>query len=409
MTWAALVVGVDVARAQPAPMRVERVTAKVFFPRGLALHDGVLYVLSRGRVREYGGASIDIIDQAGTIYAVDPAIAQPIDQPISDAIANNGRIVAVPTDPPFKLLDTSLPSAIDDHNTDRPYCTLRFDPPTQSFYICAFSGIDIAAKPPAPNFRKNLTDAMLRYDLRTKRWYEIDRHNPAAGAAYPHHDPATNPPPHGWLKGPDNCLVVGRWLYVAAKDNSVLVRYDLKPYVDNPDAPPPAGEIVLGEEVQIEGAGVQKHLGQSMLARHGDWLYVGYRTSSTILRFRLAEDRTLAQPAIGQLVARFEPWDPQTRRSANLTDMDFDAQGRLYVISAQPARLYRFTPDPANVFDATQEGVQPWADLSILTNNPHMKGENVLVDDQNRVYVTSGDAYGHEEGYGGVVYRVSER
>jgi len=41
--------------------------------------------------------------------------------------------------------------------------------------------------------------------------------------------------------------------------------------------------------------------------------------------------------------------------------------------------------------------------------NIFSKGENVLVDDQNRVYVTSGDAYGHEEGYGGVVYRVSER
>jgi hypothetical protein len=396
---------VGIAHAE-ASLHVERVTTKVYFPRGLVLKDGELYVLSRGRVREYGGASSAITDQAGTIYAVDPSIAQPIGEPVSEAVANNARVVAAPTSPPFKLLDTSLPSVLDDHNTDRPYCTLRFDEATQSFYLCAFSGLDRSGQ---PSFRKNLTDAVLRYDLRTQRWYEIDRHDPSAGAAYPHHDPAANPPPHGWLKGPDNCLVVGHWLYAVAKDNNVLARYDLRGIAANPDAPPPGGEIVLGERVMIEGAGEQTHLGHSMLAQRDGWLYVGYRTSSTIVRYPMNADGTLVTPIVGQLVARFEPWDPESGRSANLTDMDFDAQGRLYVISAQPARVYRFTPDPKKIYDATQPGAMPWADMASLTDNPQMKGENVLVDPQGRVYVTSGDAYGHTPGYGGAVYRVSEQ
>lgn len=48
---------------------VERVSTKPPFPRGLQLVDGELYVLCRGRVREYGGVSAEVEDQAGTLYA----------------------------------------------------------------------------------------------------------------------------------------------------------------------------------------------------------------------------------------------------------------------------------------------------------------------------------------------------
>jgi hypothetical protein len=43
------------------------------------------------------------------------------------------------------------------------------------------------------------------------------------------------------------------------------------------------------------------------------------------------------------------------------------------------------------------------------TGNPERKSENALVDEQGRVYVTSGDAYGYQGGSGGVVWRVTPR
>ena len=56
----------SVQPVQPAPQNllIERITAKVPFPRGLEWIDGQLYVLARGRVRESGGVSADIDDLA---------------------------------------------------------------------------------------------------------------------------------------------------------------------------------------------------------------------------------------------------------------------------------------------------------------------------------------------------------
>src|SRR5688572_28678010 len=56
---------------------VERVSTKPPFPRGLQLVDGELYVLCGGRVREYGGVSAEVEVQAGTLYALDPNVADP--------------------------------------------------------------------------------------------------------------------------------------------------------------------------------------------------------------------------------------------------------------------------------------------------------------------------------------------
>jgi hypothetical protein len=144
-----------------------------------------------------------------------------------------------------------------------------------------------------------------------------------------------------------------------------------------------------------------------MLAARDGFLYVGFRTSSTIVRIPLAEDGQLSQPIAAELVARFDQYDPKTRKSANLTDMAFGPDGDLYVISAQPARLYRFRPDPRNVFDGRTGHSPAWADMAALTNNPKMKGENVLVDANGRVFVTSGDAYAFQNGAGGTVYRIT--
>jgi hypothetical protein len=408
LTLVLLSVGGEAARAE-SELVIERVSTKVPFPRGLEIVDGQLYVLSRGRVRESGGASGSIDDRAGTIYRIDLSIAQPIDEPLSDQVRENGEEFAAPTDPPFRLLRRELEPATRDRETDRPYCVLRFDAKTQSFYICAFSGIDKAERPGERNFSKNLSDAVLRFDLRTRKWYEVERHHIEAGGIYPHHDVRSRPPPHGWLNGPDNCLVVGDWLYVVAKDNSKLVRYDLRAIQRDPEAGPPPSYFVLDENIFVKGLGMQRYLGHSMLAERNGWLYIGYRTTSEIVRIQLDRQGLPVQPIEAELLARFDPWDPAKRTSANLTDMAFDQQGRLYVVSAQPSRVYRFTPDPKRVFDARDGKQPPWADLSQLTGNRYMKSENVLVDQADRVYVTSGDAYGHDSGLGGVVYRITER
>ena len=391
---------------EPQDLRIERITTKVPFPRGLVMVDNELYVLCRGRVRGAGGVSAEINDQAGTIYCIDPTVTEPIDTgTVSNAVRNNGEVFARPTDPPFNLWDRSAEPPQSDRHTDRPYCGLRYDKHTKSFYICAFSGVDKPRRPGKVSFSKNLTDAILRYDRRSDQWYEVERHRIQAGGNYPHHDPAHNEPPHGWLNGPDNCLALGDSLYAVSKDNSLLIRYDLREIQKDPEAGPPESHYVLGKDVAVTNAEIDGINGHSMLAYHDGWLYVGSRTSSVIVRFRLNDDLTPHRPIQVQLVARFDPYNPDTMRSANLTDMDFDDQGRLYVVSAKPSRIFRFKPDPENVFDARNGQSDPWADLATATNNPKMKSENVLYHD-GWLYVTSGDGYAWQKGAAGTVYRV---
>lgn len=388
------------------PQALERVSTVAPFPRGLALVDGELYVLCRGRVRGAGGVSAAIEDQAGALYAIDPNVAESIDEPeVGPAVRHNGRLVARPTSPPFRLWDRSASPPERDRETDRPYCVLRYHAASDSFYLCAFSGIDKPVRPRASSFSKNLTDALLRYDRRTQKWYELERHDLEAGGAYPHHDVSVFPPPHGWLNGPDNCLLVGDWLYAVAKDNNRLVAYDVAPFVDDPNAAPPAGVPLLDEHVDVAGHGTMTLYGPSGLAERDGWLYIAYRTSSVIIRLPLDERGLPRTPIRAELVAQFEPYDPRTHRTADLTDLDFDAAGRLYVMSAKPAKVYRFTPNPQQVYDARNPATRPWLDLAGLTHNPKMKCENLLVVGE-RLFVTSGDGYDYQEGAWGTVYRA---
>lgn len=291
--------------------------------------------------------------------------------------------------------------------TDRPYCVLRFHEPSQSFFMCAFSGIDKPRRPGQSSFSKNLTDALLRYDLRTGLWSEVERHNHEAGGVYPHHDPRFSSPPHGWLNGPDNCLIVGNQLYAVAKDNNRLVRYDVTSFIDNPQASPPPGVPVLEEWIDIVGHGRNVYYGHSSLATDGRFLYLGYRTSSVIVRFALKADGTPVLPIRAELVARFQPFDPRTNKSADITDIDIGKDGYLYVVSAKPARIHRFRPDPRNVYSAIDGETPAWLDLAKLLDNPKMKSENILVADTGQIYVTSGDGYSYQSGAFGTVYRVT--
>ncbi|MHC5025500.1 MAG: SMP-30/gluconolactonase/LRE family protein [Planctomycetota bacterium] len=404
---AAVCAGVAAAQgAADVPALIQRVTTRTPFPRGLAFVDGELHVLCRGRVRSAGGVSAAVDDQAGTIYRVDTDLSEPLDGPPSEAIRGNGVVVVVPTSPPFRLWDRSATPPESDELTDRPYCTLRYHEPTRSLYVCAFSGIDLTYTPADPvAFSKNRSDAVLRYDLRTGRWSDIERHDPADGDRYPGRDVSATAPPHGLLNGPDNCLTVGNGLFAVAKENSLLVRYDLTPLLDDPEAGPPRGEIVCGSRIHVEGLGVRTFTGQSALAERDGWLYVAYRTSSVILRLRLDDNGRPLTPLEAQLVARFDPFDAETRTSADITDMTFDDAGRLYVVCAKPSRVHRFTPDPTAIYDGRRGASRPWVDMSVATGNPAMKSENVLYHD-GWLYVTSGDGYTYQHGAAGTVYRV---
>ena len=389
---------------------LERISTKPPFPRGLQLVDGKLYVLCRGRVREYGGVSAEIEDQAGTLYVLDPSVAEPFTPgDPGPAVRANGAIVALPSAPPFRLWDRSASPPTRDRETDRPYCGLTYHRGTDSFYICAFSGVDKPEGGGQSPFSKNLTDAILRYDRRTTKWYEVERHDIEKGGLYPHHDPARAQPPHGWLNGPDNCLAVGDWLYAVSKDNSLLVRYDLRALSADPEAGPPPSEVVLGSDVTVQGGQRLRIEGHSALGHHDGWLYLATRTSSHVLRIELDAELLPVQPLRVELLARYDAYDPETRKSANLTDMTIDRAGNVYLVSAKPSRIYRFTPDPERVHDARGGKVKPYVDLAALTGNPQMKSENAMVDEQGRLYVTSGDAYAYQGGAGGVVWRVTPR
>lgn len=393
--------------AVPPAVLIERISTKVPFPRGLQLVDDRLYVLCRGRVREYGGVTASVEDEAGSLYVVDPRVSEVFGagEP-SEAVRENGAVLAPPTAPPFRLWDRAASPPWSDRETDRPYCGLSWSPETKSFFICAFSGVDRDEKT-GTTFSKNLTDAILRYDTRTSRWYEVERHDIDKGGIYPHHDPAVAKPPHGWLNGPDNCLALGRWLYAVSKDNSRLVRYDLEPLIADPEAGAPQSSVVLGDAVRTRNAGELRIEGHSALAQRDGWLYVGTRTSGHVVRLRLGADLAPVQPLEVDLIATFDAWDPRTRKSGNITDLCFGPDGDLYAVSTTPSRVYRMRPDPEQVFDARGGAKQPYIDLAGLTGNPKMKSENLLVDAQGRVYITSGDAYSYQAGAGGVVWRVT--
>lgn len=386
---------------------IERITTAVPYPRGLEMVDldgdgsEELIVLARGRVRDAGGVSAEVNDRAGTIFIVDPTISEAatgddaVEQP-SDAVRANATVLAEPVGP-LKLWDRSSNPPEADTATDRPYCSMRFHAPTQSFYLCAFSGIDL---PDARKFSKNPTDAILRYDLRTRQWYEIDRHT-NENWDYPQ---TTDGKQHGFLKGPDNCIAVADKLYAVGKDNSALAMWDLTALKDDPSAEV-QGEVVFSENLPLKSGGTGAFRGYSGLAVDDGYLYISCRTSGEIFRVGIDEATgELKQPVQAEIVAQFTAYDPATKITSDVTDIGFDDQGRLYVVAAKPAAVHRFAPVPANVYDGTLATGQPWLPLAEMLGRK-TKSENVLAAG-GYLYITSGDGYGYADGSDGTVYRV---
>lgn len=393
--------------ADEPPVRLERVSQGVPWPRGIAVfEDGGrerVVVLARGRHRRSGGVDPTVDDRAGTLFELDPDVAEPVVPGAAPgaAVVANARVLAGP--PPFNPWDGVTPP-LEDRRMDRPYCTLAWDAASRNLIVCAFSGVDGADGA----FRKNATDALLRYDLRASRWFVVEQHRPDAvppaaltrvvpNDFYPHHDPAANAPPHGWLNGPDGCAVAGEVLYAVAKDNSVLVQYDLAAIRRDPAAPPPPSRLVLGDAVDL--GGVPTHVeGHSALAVRDGWLYVGFRTTSQVIRLRLDARGDLVRPLRAELIARFAPWDGAT--SDDLVDLAFDPAGGLHVATARTGRVWRVgVPDPARVFDAG--AAAPLVDLRALTGHAQARCGNIAFDGRGRLYVCGGAYEGR-----GVIYRV---
>lgn len=403
-------------------IQLERVTAGVPWPRGLAWADDGLVVLARGRHRRAGGIDPSIDDMSGSLLRVDPNISEPVRPGVgaSEKTRRNAKLLVAPTGSPFYLYD-GRPDPISDTRMDRPYCTLVWDPASRNFFICGFSGVDL----PGGKFRKNATDSIHRYDMRSQRWESVELHDPTVvpeseltnvvpNRYYPHHDPAKNPAPHGRLNGPDGGCVAGRWFYALGKDNHVVVRYDLAAIRKDAAAPAPHSEVALDPYVRLSYPGGERDValfGPSAIAYHDSWLYIGYRTTSAIVRYRLDEDHRVVEPR-GELVAVFEPWSPERRRSANVIDIAFNSKGELYVSCAGQGRIWKIGKPSAErpFYGDDQSGratsAKPLIDLAKHRGKKAACG-NLLFDDLDRLYVCVGN-YDADRRIAGAVYRAVE-
>lgn len=418
------------ARTPQAPqalpkVSLERLDAGIPWPRGLAFVDDKIVVVARGRHRNYGGPAQDYEDYGGRLYVVDPSISEPYTagQVPSERILSNNQVLA-DADPQVVHAYDRTKQPLEDTLMNRPYCTLKYDPVSRNVVFCAYSGVDMGEK---PNFRKNATDALYRFDMRTKTWGVVEMHRddvvPAhargpviSNEYYPHHDPEKNAAPHGLLNGPNGCAVVGRWLYAVGKDNHTLARYDMQPIRKDPSAGPPPAEKVMGEEtnVRIDGK-VQsiRTLGHSAVAAHDGWLYVGYRSSNIVLRFPIDAEGTLKQPVVGELIAEFEPFDPVAGRSADIWDLELNKKGELFVSCARNGRVWKIQPDPARPFDGNDfrkdapTPNQPYLDIQKITGVKGARIANIAFDDQDRMVFCATFKEAHTERAGGI-FRVVE-
>ena len=407
------------------PIRLDRVSAAVPWPRGLVIADGRLVALARGRHRRSGGIDPTVADRAGCLFAVDPTIVEPVVSgvPVGDAVRSNATLLVEPKASPFALYDPAGGKPLDDYRMDRPYCTLVYDAPSKNFFICGYSGVDL----PGGKFRKNANDTIHRFDLRTNRWSMVEAHDAntvpidevgyiVPNDYYPHHDPAKNPAPHGWLNGADGAEAVGNYLYAVAKDNHTLAQYDLRTIRKDAQAGPPSSRVLMRDEVNLRcGDEVRrvKLFGHSAVVAHDGYLYLGFRTSSVVIRFTLDADGDIVDPETAELIAVFEPWSSTTRRSANLIDLAFDRKGDLFAACAEQGRVWKIgRPDPTRVFDGVDVGEnptknQPWLDLRALTGKAKARVGNIVFDDAGRLFVCSGN-YATGTRMAGVIFRATE-
>ncbi len=387
---------------------LERISTGTPWPRGICNFNGQIIVLGRGVHRNQGGPNQNNNDfGAGNLFEIDPTIAELVvpGQLASDEIKANFKIFATPISAIFDLWSSKGFHPFT--QTDRPYATLIFDQKSQNFYICGYSGIDLLE---LPNFSKNAVDSVLRYDIRTKKWYQVEKHIDTGEGGqgdtldtsnYPHkHKPTDSPPPHGWLAGPECLCTYNDKLYVGTLDNNIVVAYDLTEIIRDPNSNAPLGKKVLDENSQISGRSA-KTKGPSALAVRNGYLYVGYRTSSVITKFKL---NSQGIPTTGELIADFSAVSDKV----DIIDMVFDKSGNLYVSTASLGGIWKIANNLSIPFIPTTP-IPNAIDLRKLTGNTKTKCSNIMIDDSNQLYICSNnhDSDISSPSIVGVVYRAN--
>ncbi|MBZ0253307.1 MAG: hypothetical protein K8I02_08215, partial [Candidatus Methylomirabilis sp.] len=111
-----------------------------------------------------------------------------------------------------------------------------------------------------------------------------------------------------------------------------------------------------------------------------------------------------------EIVARFDPWDPEKKKSADLQDIAFNSRGQLFVSTSQQGRVWRInSPSPAAIFDGTSSTTnKPYVDLRTALKadaKARLPCGNIAFDPQDNLYLCAA-------GYGGKtigsIYRIPE-
>lgn len=168
----------------------------------------------------------------------------------------------------------------------------------------------------------------------------------------------------------------------------MLVRYDLTEIRAQPDAKAPGSEVVLrGKNM----GGIKGTDGPSALARLGEYLYVGFRTTGRIVRFQLDGDN-IVQPARGELIADFSGSKQLIDLAARGADELFVSlkSGEIWQIPVERKKIYR------------PRGRTPYFIIK------HANLSNITVDTDGRLYVCTNNYDDTSSQTGGTIYRIVE-
>jgi hypothetical protein len=152
---------------------------------------------------------------------------------------------------------------------------------------------------------------------------------------------------------------------------------------------------VLEDEIDVRINGELRRIpmhGHRAVTAHGDYLYLASRTSSLVVRFPIGPEGDLVRPIVGELIAEFEPYSKETKRSADLWEMVASADGELFITTSRDGLLWRFRPDPAVPFDGDNRRAdgptanRPWIDAKQMTGNKRATISNLTFAPDGSIY-----------------------